>query len=303
MLSLPPHLTPSPCDKRVKELNIPSTPEFRALETTSLRSALLKPFPVEVPNNFLIIAHRGASGYAPDHSRLAFDIARNLGARHVEIDTQLSKDGEVVLCHDETLKAYGHQGRIRDLPYHGYLEHLDMGSHKDPKFADARMMRLEDLFREYGRAFRYHVELKSGQADLPAAVVKVIEKYNMEDNVVFTSGRPTMLQGVKELAPEIPRAYLVRYADERVLRIAARLEVQQLCPRADLITPELVSKWREVAPIIRAWGVSWLTKDAAQYRWRVEQVIRSGCDGTTIDHPDHLVPVSNAATPKRSSAA
>jgi hypothetical protein len=111
---------------------------------------------------------------------------------------------------------------------------------KDPKFADAQMMRLEDLFREYGRAFRYHVELTSGQADLPAAVAKVIEKYHMEYNVVFTSGRPTMLQAVKELAPEIPRAYLARYADERVLRIAACLEVEQLCPRADLITPELV---------------------------------------------------------------
>ena len=303
MLSLPPHLTPSPSsDNRVKELHIPTTPEFRRLEQTSLRSSLLTPFPVAVPDNFLIIAHRGASGYAPDHSRLAFDLAKNIGARHVEIDTQLSKDGEIVLCHDETLKAYGHPGRIRDLPYHGCLEHLDMGSHKDPKFSDARMMTLGDLFREYGRTFRYHVELKSGQAELPAALVKAIKEHNMEDNVVFTSGRPTMLQAVKELAPEIPRAYLVRYADERVLRIAARLEVEQLCPRADLVTPELVSKWKEVAPIVRAWGVAWLTKDINQYRWRVEQVVRSGCDGTTIDHPDHLVHSSDAQSPTRSAA-
>ena len=303
MLSLPPHLTPSPTsDNRVKALSIPTTPEFRSLEQNSLRAGLLEPFPVKVPDNFLIIAHRGASGYATDHSRLSFDLAKKLGARHVEIDTQLTKDGEIVLCHDETLKAYGHTGRIRDLPYHGYLEHLDMGSHEDPKFSDARMMRLDDLFREYGRSFRYHVELKSGQTELPAALLKTIKEHNMEDNVVFTSGRPTMLQAVKELAPEIPRAYLVRYADERVLRIAARLEVEQLCPRADLVTPELVSKWKEIAPIVRAWGVSWLTKDINQYRWRVEQVVRSGCDGTTIDHPDYLVHTSNAQSPTRSAA-
>jgi glycerophosphoryl diester phosphodiesterase len=230
---------------------------------------------------------------------LSFDLAKKLGARHVEIDTQLSKDGEIVLCHDETLRAYGHTGRIRDLPYHGSLEHLDMGSHKDPKFSDARMMRLDDLLQEYGRAFRYHVELKSGQAELPAAVLKVISNYKMEDNVVFTSGRPTMLQAAKDLAPDIPRAYLARYADERVLRIAARLEVEQLCPRADLITPELVATWKNVVPMVRAWGVSWLTKDLGQYRWRVEQVVRSGSDGTTIDHPDYLVHSSNIGTDRR----
>jgi glycerophosphoryl diester phosphodiesterase len=287
-------------------LKFPHTQDWRRAEKETLSQERHGDFPLVVPDAFQIIAHRGASGYAPDHSLEAFKIAQRLGAAHIEIDAQVSKDGVVVLCHDKTLDAYGHPGRvIRAMNYVGELDHLDMvhwGKWKESKLTDTQMMTLDTLMSEFGRSFTYHIELKSGQNHLTAEVLKVVDNHNMRDNVIFTSATPTMLAMSKELAPEIPRAYLVRYVEDRVMTIAKRLAVTQLCPRADTITPELVSKIKESGiPQVRAWGVSWLTKNHGHYKWRTNQVIESGCDGTTIDHPDYLIPESKAAARKEAA--
>lgn len=50
-----------------------------------------------------IFAHRGASAYAPENTLAAFDLAQRLGADGIELDVQLTKDGEVVVIHDETI--------------------------------------------------------------------------------------------------------------------------------------------------------------------------------------------------------
>ena len=59
--------------------------------------------PIPVPPDFRIIAHRGASAYAPENTKPAFGFAQRMGISEVELDTQLSADGMVVLCHDLTL--------------------------------------------------------------------------------------------------------------------------------------------------------------------------------------------------------
>lgn len=281
------------CNSLGEALTLPHTTDWRTFESSTLTRELRDEFPYTVPAHFQVIAHRGASGYAPDHSREAFVIAKRLGAQHVEIDAQVSRDGVVVLCHDKTLGAYGHHGKvISEMDYHGGLDQLDMvhwGKWKDSKLQDTQMMTLDKLMSEFGRDFTYHIELKSGQSNLVAKVLEVVDKHGLRDSVLFTSGTPTMLADAKRQAPEIPRAYLVRYVDDRVLAIARRLEVTQLCPRADTITPALVDFIKESGvPQVRAWGVAWLTKNIDHYHWRTKQVIESGCDGTTIDHPDYL---------------
>ena len=65
---------------------------------------------IRLPEHFRAIAHRGASGLAPENTLAAFALAAELGATDVELDVQLSKDGEVFLCHDDTLDRYGYPG-------------------------------------------------------------------------------------------------------------------------------------------------------------------------------------------------
>jgi len=63
--------------------------------------------PISVPENFRIIAHRGASAYAPENSAAAFKLAYEMGINEFEMDTQICNDGIVILCHDKTLDRYG----------------------------------------------------------------------------------------------------------------------------------------------------------------------------------------------------
>jgi glycerophosphoryl diester phosphodiesterase len=55
------------------------------------------------PRDFLVIAHRGASSYAPENTIAAFDLALQMGVRHIELDVHLSRDGHLVVIHDDTM--------------------------------------------------------------------------------------------------------------------------------------------------------------------------------------------------------
>ena len=72
--------------------------------------------PIKVPRDFRIIAHRGASGYAPENTLAAFRLAEKMGVKEVELDVWLSKDNHIVLCHDGALDRYGYPGlHVKDL--------------------------------------------------------------------------------------------------------------------------------------------------------------------------------------------
>ena len=55
---------------------------------------------------FMVIAHRGASSYAPENTLAAFDLALEMGARHLELDVELTSDGHVVVIHDECDRSW-----------------------------------------------------------------------------------------------------------------------------------------------------------------------------------------------------
>src|SRR3712207_5799493 len=124
--------------------------------------------PIAVPANFRIIAHRGASAYAPENTHAAFALAARMGVHEIELDAQLTLDGQVAICHDSTLDRYGHgPQRVEEMEW-AELAKLDMGSWFSPfLFAGERMLTLDDLFATYASGFIYHVELKGAAAALP----------------------------------------------------------------------------------------------------------------------------------------
>ena len=97
----------------------------------------------------LILAHRGASGYAPENTVAAFDLARRMGATGIETDVRLSRDGVMVLVHDERVDRTtdGH-GRVADLTWEE-LARLDAGAWLDPKFAGERIVQAVPFLDRY----------------------------------------------------------------------------------------------------------------------------------------------------------
>src|SRR3954469_10660903 len=93
----------------------------------------------------LILAHRGASGYAPENTRAAFELARTMGAPGIETDVQATADGILVLVHDSRVdRTSDGQGAVADLTW-DELSRLDAGSWLDEKWAGERIVRLDWL--------------------------------------------------------------------------------------------------------------------------------------------------------------
>src|ERR671939_679927 len=97
-----------------------------------------------MPRRLLRIAHRGASGHCPENTRAAFVRAIELGADMVELDCQMTRDGAVVVIHDEELdRTTNGRGRVRDHTLRE-LKTLDAGRWLGPEFAGEEILTLEE---------------------------------------------------------------------------------------------------------------------------------------------------------------
>ncbi|MCO6432654.1 MAG: glycerophosphodiester phosphodiesterase [Deltaproteobacteria bacterium] len=277
---------------------LPTTLDYKQVEKFTLGERMAGSFPLVVPDSFMIIAHRGASGYSADQTAESFLRAKALGAGHVEIDAQVAADGVVVLCHDEHLKHYGYEGEIKALSYEDVLSRCDMGVWRGFGRQEQNMLCLEDLFLRHGRDFVFHIELKSNQPELPEAVIDLVRKHGLRDQVVLTSQWINLLDAARKIDESLPRAFLCRYLDQAMLEQAKNVGCSQVCPRADLLSPEIVGIVKDNGMDVRAWGVSWLSDDPAVTLWRTSRVIQSGCVGTTINEPDFLIHARVAARQK-----
>ncbi|MGJ0485132.1 MAG: glycerophosphodiester phosphodiesterase [Methylomicrobium sp.] len=241
--------------------------------------------PIIVKRPFRIIAHRGASAYAPENTGSAFKLAIAMGIREIELDVQLSSDNEVVICHDLSLERYGHSGYVEGM-YWPQLSRLDMGSWFSPYlFHDEKLLRLQDLFEAYGAEITYHIELKGTARLLPQQLCRLIDDFALRDHIIVTSFSYEALKQVSTLAPSLRLGWLVQNIDEDVLSKTGQLELFQLCPRADLLTEQMVRFAHSVVPEIRAWGINGEREEVLAL---IQKTIATGCDGVTVNWPDWI---------------
>jgi glycerophosphoryl diester phosphodiesterase len=161
-------------------------------------------FYLDRPLNF---AHRGASYEAPENTLAAFLLATELGADGVELDVQLTKDGELVIIHDLTLETTTDgSGLVRDKTL-AELKQLDAGSRFDPSFAGAQIPTLQEVIDVVGHKLLLNIELKTSSwrdDGLAAAVVRTIEESRLWGRVVLSSFSLMAVRRVKQLNPWIP---------------------------------------------------------------------------------------------------
>ncbi len=240
--------------------------------------------PLKVPRNFRIIAHRGASGYTPENTLPAFELAARMGISEIELDLQLTTDGEVVICHDLTLARYGHgELKVEALSW-AELSGLDMGAWFSPYFfAGERMPRLGELFELYGRQFVYHLEIKGHAAGLVERVGALIKARDLAEKCLITAFELDALVEMGRIFPALPRGWLVDQPTEANVAQARAAGLFQLCPRADLVTPENVALARTAVAEVRAWGVG---GDPARVRALIEKLVACQVDGATLNWPD-----------------
>ena len=93
----------------------------------------------------LIIAHRGASGYAPENTLASMELAIKLGCDAIELDIHLTKDQQIVVCHDFTVdRTTNGRGEIENLTLED-IKKLDAGSWFSDEFKGEKIPTLEEV--------------------------------------------------------------------------------------------------------------------------------------------------------------
>ena len=226
--------------------------------------------------SFITYAHRGASEYCPENTFISFYRGVEMGANGIETDVQRTKDGVLVLFHDDTLtRVTGELGSVADYTY----EELSRFLVRKGELTD-RIPTLEDFLAHFAfRDLTFAIELKS--AGCERDVADMIFKYGIEAKTVVTSFNLDYVLTFKKCAPTVKAGYLTCKPDEECVALLLANGVEEICPKGELLTKEKVDTWHSLGLNVRAWGIS------------SDEIMRTvydvGADGMTVNFPDRLI--------------
>ncbi len=241
---------------------------------------------------FHVIAHRGASGYAPENTMAAFRRAVAMGAAEVETDVAFTGDGHLLLFHDETLERTTNGAGLPEDHTLAQLLELDAGSWHDPRlswdrdYAGERLITLDQLLDAFGSALTYHIELKKQMPGLPEAVVAAIQARGLADRVyLFSIGDEAGLKRAKQLEPRLR----IAWAPEQLLRDDPRGAVERCAANGfSMITLNATNQTREIVDYAHALGLE-ARSSGISSREKMVAAAELGCNGMTINWPDWLL--------------
>jgi glycerophosphoryl diester phosphodiesterase len=245
----------------------------------------------------LVIGHRGASALVTENTTAAFVRAREDGADGVELDVLLSRDGEVMVFHDDDLRRLAHRpDRVRDLP-RAHLQALALAG-------GGRIPTLDEALVACGPELLVNVELKvSGPFDrqVPAlveGVSRVIDRHGAQGRVLVSSFSPVAVGWWRRCRPDVPAGLL--FEAETWTAVACALTLPLLRPAAahpphTLCTRPLVDAWHASGYAVNAWTV-----DAPD---RLRMLAALGVDGLVTNDPAAARAALEVAGPAAARAA
>jgi glycerophosphoryl diester phosphodiesterase len=240
----------------------------------------------------LVIAHRGASGHAPENTLGAFKRAVALGAAFIETDLQLSRDAHFVAIHDDTVnRTTNGQGKVSELTL-ADLRRLDAGSWFGSEFTGERIPTLEDIL-EFSKRHDavFYLELKpTGSWGGEHALISALRQTGEIARTIVISFDAGILGALRKIEPTLMTGLLFDGQIDRPLERALEIGARQLAVRGDLVTPALIAEARKKDLQV----VCWTVNQPAHMRMLIE----AGVAGIMSDYPDRLV----AALPKEKTS-
>ena len=223
-------------------------------------------------------AHRGASEYAPENTLSSFYLGLLQGADGIETDVRKTKDGILVLFHDDTVDRVSNgQGRVCDFTLKE-LKQLKIYGNATGGFYD-RVPTLKEFLERFSHYnISFAIELKG--EDTEEETLALIKKFGIEKKTTFTSFNFEYIRKIKELDPTARVGYLTRNTSEEHIEKLLFIGGEEIAPFAEDITKENILFWRSLGLGVRAWGVK-----------SIELMIKMcnlGVDGMTVNFPDKL---------------
>jgi glycerophosphoryl diester phosphodiesterase len=235
-----------------------------------------------------VVAHRGASGYAPENTFASFKLGLEQGADLLELDVHLSRDGEPVVIHDEALdRTTDGRGLVVEHTL-AELRQLDAGAWFGPQFAGQRIPTLDEVLAWARERTCLAIEIKNAPSFCPgieAKIVALLDRHDMRRRALVISFDHQALRCLGELAPGLLTGaiYACRPVDQVALARAAGARVLE--PQWSFVTPEDVAAAHAAGLRVNTWS----TSNAAVLRHLVD----AGVDAITTNHPDVLLRALN----------
>ncbi|TQS74924.1 glycerophosphodiester phosphodiesterase [Ornithinibacillus gellani] len=195
------------------------------------------------PNRILNVAHRGASGLAPEHTLKAYELGENMNADYIEVDLQMTKDGVLIAMHDETVdRTTNGTGAVKDMTL-AEIKQLDAGSwfnerYPDlakPEYVGLQVPTLEEVILTFGKGSRYYIETKSPEVypGMEVELLRILNKYKLigpngpSSKVLLQSFSKDSLLILNELNPNIPLVQLFSYSAPATITDEELNEIKQ----------------------------------------------------------------------------
>ncbi|NIK71520.1 MULTISPECIES: glycerophosphodiester phosphodiesterase [unclassified Paenibacillus] len=241
-----------------------------------------------------IIAHRGASGYAPEHTLAAFRSAIEAGADYIEIDLQLTKDGQIIAMHDNTVnRTTDAKGKVRAMTLDA-IKQLDAGSwfnrhhpmYAREEFARQQVPSLSEIFAAFGRETHYILEIKDSPYNpgIEEKLLETIRQYGLEDQVIIQSFDVKSLKKIHRMNDRIELLQLMWYNTPARISSVSLNKIKKyatgISPNFPKINAAYVHKVQKSGLRIYPYTVN--------YQLNMDRALSWGVDGIYTDYPDRF---------------
>ena len=233
-------------------------------------------------------AHRGASGYAPENTLVAFDLAAKMGADGVELDVHFTKDGEIVVCHDEKIDRVSNgQGSIPTYTY-AELLNFDFGY---KFYGEVRGIKIPTLAQVYellkDTDLVINIEIKSADPTMPTRCIELAKSFGMLDRTLISSFNHFQLVRSREADPSVVIAPLYSFNMVRAWDYCGFLQANAVHPHFNqvILDDSYVENCHNNNVRVHVWTANTETDMA--------NMIEAGVDAIITNFPDIALEVRN----------
>lgn len=237
-------------------------------------------------DSWIRIAHRGASGIAPENTCAAFKKATEIGVDAVELDLHGTIDDEIVAIHDPTLDRTTNISGYTNQTTLNTIKQADAGTWFNPQYAGETVPTLEEALDCIAGTTIAVLEIKD--AKITESVVQKITEMNLLEMVVIISFQSEVIKTIRAMETRIPTGWLIGSGNGNTNPVHL---CQQLSSMGSnllnvnhiLITPEFAYEVRRRG--ISLW--SWTVDDVE----RMRELLKYGVQGITSNHPEYFIRV------------
>lgn len=241
------------------------------------------------------VSHRGASGYAPEHTITSYQMGEKMHGDYIEIDLQMTKDGHLIAMHDETVdRTTDGTGLVKDYTL-DQIKQMDAGSwfnEKYPQYARSEYVglqvpSLEDIFKKFGKNANYYIETKSPEVypGMEKELLRLVNKYDINKKTLLVQSFSALsLKKMNELDPSVKLIQLLSYQTNAVISDGEITAIKEYAigvgPNHTYLSKEYVQKVVNSGLEIHPYTVN--------EKERMKQLIDWGVTGMFTNFPDIL---------------